>query len=56
VVGTIDIDQGDPLLDWADDAVREVYQASLSRPLAVKERRQPYRARRQDVGTSKRRA
>jgi hypothetical protein len=37
VVGTIDVDAGDPWLEGADDAMRSVFQASLGRPLAVKE-------------------
>jgi hypothetical protein len=42
VVGTIDIDEADPLLVRADDAVREIYRASLARPIAVKEHRASY--------------
>src|SRR6185295_18293470 len=37
VVGTIDIDASDPLLEGADQVVRGVYEASLRRPLIVKE-------------------
>jgi len=37
VVGTIDIDASDPLLRRADEAVRELVEASLGRPLRVKE-------------------
>jgi hypothetical protein len=37
VVGTIDIDASDPLLEGADEIVREMYEASLARPLMVKE-------------------
>ena len=37
VVGTIDIDAGDPLLDGADAAVRGMFETSLRRPLTVKE-------------------
>ena len=37
VVGTIDIDPGDPLLERADAAVRYVFESSLGRPLIVKE-------------------
>ena len=37
VVGTIDIDPGDPLLERADEAVRYVFESSLGRPLMVKE-------------------
>lgn len=37
VVGTIDIDSSDPLLEGADAALRSMYEASLGRPLAVRE-------------------
>jgi hypothetical protein len=37
VVGTIDIDASDPLLEGADEVVRGMYEASLRRPLTVKE-------------------
>ena len=37
VVGTIDIDPSDPLLERADEAVRYVFESSLGRPLTVKE-------------------
>ena len=37
VVGTIDIDASDPLLLGADNVVRGVVEASLGRPLRVKE-------------------
>ena len=37
VVGTIDVAAGDPWLEGADDAVREMFEASLRRPLMVKE-------------------
>jgi hypothetical protein len=37
VVGTIDIDPGDPLLERADEAVRSLFESSLGRPLMVKE-------------------
>jgi hypothetical protein len=37
VVGTIDIDSGDPGLDGADDIVRGMFETSLRRPLMVKE-------------------
>jgi hypothetical protein len=37
VVGTIDIAAGDPSLEGADDAVRGMFEASLRRPLMVKE-------------------
>lgn len=53
IVGTIDIDASDPLLDGADAAVRGLYEASLRRPLLVKEpspqyRGAPRRKRRRD--------
>ena len=37
VVGTIDIDPGDPLLERADEAIGALFEASLSRPLMIKE-------------------
>jgi hypothetical protein len=37
VVGTIDIAAGDPWLEGADDEVRGMFEASLRRPLMVKE-------------------
>jgi hypothetical protein len=36
VVGTIDVDASDPWLAGADDAMRAMFQASISRPLMVK--------------------
>lgn len=42
VVGTIDIDASDPLLMGADDVLREMFDASLARPVVVKERRSAY--------------
>jgi hypothetical protein len=44
VVGTIDIDQSDPLLTDADDVLRTVFDASLKRPALVKETRAAYGA------------
>ena len=44
VVGTIDIDGADPLLTGADAAVRGLYEASLRRPLLVREESPPYTA------------
>lgn len=35
VIGTIDVDPGDPLLDRADAAVRRLFDASLGRRLSV---------------------
>ena len=37
VVGTIDIDAGDPWLEGADADIRAIYETSLARPLMVKE-------------------
>jgi hypothetical protein len=37
VVGTIDIDSSDPLLMGADDVLRTLFDASLGRPMLVKE-------------------
>jgi len=42
VVGTIDIDASDPLLERADDAVRYAFEQSLARPLMVKEPQATY--------------
>ena len=42
VVGTIDIDASDPLLDGADDVVRGLYEMSVRRPLMVKETKAEY--------------
>ena len=53
VVGTIDIDPGDPLLTQADDVVRAMFDRSLGRPLQVREVSPRYTARR--PGTRKRR-
>lgn len=43
VVGTIDIDASDPLLNGADDVLRTLVDASLKRPTLVKESRARYR-------------
>jgi len=43
VVGTIDIDANDPLLEGADESIRGIYDASLRRPLMVRERAPAYR-------------
>jgi hypothetical protein len=43
VVGTVDIDEHDPALDTADDALRALFDASLRRPLVAKERPTAYR-------------
>ena len=47
VVGTIDIDPGDPLLEHADEAIGALFEASLGRPLMVKATAPPYKVRRQ---------
>jgi hypothetical protein len=52
VVGTIDIDPSDPLLTGADDMVRSLFEASLTRPLVVRERRACFHTSR---GTSRKR-
>lgn len=39
VVGTIDIDASDPLLEAADEAVRSMYGRSLGRPIVAREAR-----------------
>lgn len=44
VIGTIDIDANDPLLEGADDVIRGMYETSLGRPLMVKEQPADYRA------------
>jgi hypothetical protein len=43
VVGTIDIDASDPLLEGADDVLRTLFNASLKRPTLVKEARVQFR-------------
>jgi hypothetical protein len=43
VVGTIDIDASDPLLEGADDVVSGMYEISLRRPLMVRETKGEYR-------------
>ena len=43
VVGTIEIDASDPLLNGADDVLRTLVDASLKRPTLVKESRARYR-------------
>lgn len=45
VMGTIDIDASDPLLEVADAAVRSVFDTSLGRLLAAREDGATYRAR-----------
>ena len=46
VVGTIDIDPGDPLLERADESVGALFNASLSRPLMIKEAAPQYKIHR----------
>lgn len=46
VVGTIDIDPGDPLLERADEAVRSLFEESTGRPLMAMERAETYRVAR----------
>jgi hypothetical protein len=43
VVGTIDIDASDSLLEGADDVLRTLFNASLKRPTLVKEARVQFR-------------
>lgn len=43
VVGTIDLDPADPLLLGADAKVRAAFEASVGRPLLVKDSRSKYR-------------
>ena len=45
VVGTIDIDASDPLLNAADDVLRMLVETSLKRPTLVKESRVRYGTR-----------
>jgi hypothetical protein len=42
VVGTIDIAADDPRLEHADEAMRDLFAASLARPLRVSETRASY--------------
>ena len=44
VVGTIDIDANDPHLEAADGVIRGLYEASLRRPLVLKQTPPEYRA------------
>jgi hypothetical protein len=46
VVGTIDVHPQDPDLEGADGVVRALFEASLARPLVVRERAPARRARR----------
>lgn len=45
VAGTIAINSSDPLLEQADNAVRAAFDASISRPVAARERKATFRAR-----------
>lgn len=54
VAGTIDISADDPNLERADQAIRDLFAASLARPLRVAETRAPYEPVRQ-VKRSRRR-
>ncbi len=45
VVGTIDIDPTDPLMERADDVVRALFEASLGRPMVLRERSPAYNVR-----------
>ena len=45
VIGTIDIEESDPLLERADVAVRAAFAVSLGRPGAGRERPATYRAK-----------
>ena len=42
VRGTIDIDSSDPLLENADALVQSMFEQSIARPLAVRERGRPF--------------
>jgi hypothetical protein len=42
VAGTVDISPADPALEGADDAVRAVFEASLARPMLVRDERASY--------------
>jgi hypothetical protein len=45
VVGTIDVDASDPWLEGADDALRDMVDKSLGRPMMVRESPPPYGTR-----------
>ena len=53
VVGTIDIDSSDPFLERADEAVRDMFDASLGRPTMLRKREAEYGVSRK--GATKRR-
>ena len=46
VIGTIDIDASDPMLESADASVRALFDLSVGRPLLVREPRPEYQVRR----------
>jgi hypothetical protein len=46
VVGSIEIDSSDPLLENADALVRALFERSANRPIAVRERRRRHGVRR----------
>ena len=50
VIGTIDVDASDPWLEGADEAVRGMFDASLRRPLMVKEASPVYGTARRKKG------
>ena len=57
VVGTVDIDAADPMLEGADAAIRSMYEISLGRPLVAREERATYTVgRRRRPAAAKRRA
>lgn len=45
VIGTIEIDSSDPLLESADASVRTLFEESIGRPLVVRDPRTRYGAR-----------
>jgi hypothetical protein len=45
VIGTIDVDASDPWLEGADDALRDLVETSLGRPMMVREVAPPYGTR-----------
>lgn len=55
VVGTIDIDPSDPLLEHADEIVRALFDKSTGRPLMVKEVGPEYRVQPQTKKPAKKR-
>jgi hypothetical protein len=54
VIGTIDIDPGDPDLEQADAAVRYLFDASLRRPMVVKEEKAEYTVQRRGRANKRR--